>query len=87
MHLSVDQADASWTHGVGLVTEGLRACELDPSGIAFVCGPTPMMRAVVALLRDKGLEDANIYVSLERLDAAGNVVGPVLPLTDPRVGL
>jgi NAD(P)H-flavin reductase len=83
VNLIVDQGDASWGGQVGLVTELLT--KLKPYGYFFVCGPNPMEQVVVDLLRENGISDNRIYVSLEKFDEHGNVVGPVLPVSDEKV--
>ncbi|MDH5401148.1 MAG: hypothetical protein OEZ01_03935 [Candidatus Heimdallarchaeota archaeon] len=87
VHLTVDHSDGSWNGNIGLVTDLIKMNTIDPNGYAFICGPTPMLKAVVNVLREKGLEDSKIYVSLERFDENGNVIGPVLPINDPIVGI
>jgi len=44
-----------------------------------------MEAAVVDYLRSRGILEDRIYVSLETFDDEGNVVGPVLPVTDNQV--
>ncbi|MHA2503298.1 MAG: hypothetical protein ACXAE3_10555 [Candidatus Kariarchaeaceae archaeon] len=85
IQLTVDTSDNGWSGNVGLVTSLLEREILDIGGIFFVCGPRPMEAAVVQYLRRAGIQDHMIYVSLEKFDADGNVVGPVLPLTDDQV--
>jgi NAD(P)H-flavin reductase len=65
--LAAQEADAQWTGKVGLVTRLLD--DLDPGiakGMAMMCGPEVMMRAVAEelLKRDMAIDD--IYVSMER---------------------
>jgi NAD(P)H-flavin reductase len=65
-------------HTLGLVTAALSIETLDANGMAFVCGPPAMLKAVLRLLQDKGLAHERIYVSVTQVDAVGKVVGPVL---------
>lgn len=94
VHVTVDQADASWNGAVGLVTAPLSRIQIDPRGaLALVCGPEVMMRHVATGLRDLGLAGDRIRLSMERnmqcgLGLCGHcqlrehflcVDGPVLP--------
>jgi NAD(P)H-flavin reductase len=52
---------------VGVVTTLVPRAEFDPSKTtALICGPEVMMRFAVAALRDAGLPNESIHVSLER---------------------
>jgi NAD(P)H-flavin reductase len=70
----------------GRVTDVLASAPAEPGSVAFVCGPDGMMKAVVDQLRGMGLKDEDIFVSLQRFDDDGKVIGPVLPVSDPVVG-
>jgi NAD(P)H-flavin reductase len=64
---TVDRAPRPWPRHVGVVTTLLgRAALRGSRTTAFVCGPEVMMRFAVAALRHAGLDEASIYVSLER---------------------
>ncbi len=57
--------DSSWKGNVGLVTTLLE--ELNPKpGSAALCGPPMMINAVAADLEDRGFQDPDIFISLER---------------------
>ena len=64
---TVDRAGPEWLGRVGIVTDlfdgtvwnGARAT-------AFICGPERMMEATVDVLRDRGMVDDRIFVTLER---------------------
>lgn len=66
---TVDSPDAGWKGRTGLVTDLLESDEVgptDPSTIAFVCGPEPMMRASLSRLQALGLPPDQVWVTLER---------------------
>jgi sulfhydrogenase subunit gamma (sulfur reductase) len=57
----------AWDGEVGLITKLIPRLAIDPARtIAVVVGPPVMYRFVLSELREKGLADANIIVSLER---------------------
>ncbi len=78
--LTVEDA-TDWPGAVGRVTEHL--ANVDSNAIAFVCGPDPMMLAVRDALLSAGVAASRIYLSVQALNAAGDVVGPVLSTDDP----
>jgi len=65
--LTVDTPSPEWAGAVGFVGALVEDAPVDPRRtVAFVCGPEAMMRAAARALRDRGLPDERIYVSLER---------------------
>ncbi len=40
--------------------------QIDPGAVAFLCGPEVMMRFAAAALREKGLGEDQIFLSMER---------------------
>jgi NAD(P)H-flavin reductase len=65
--VTVDHALSGWHGHVGVVTTLIPRAEFDPlHAIAFVCGPEVMMRFAIAALRDAGLADEAIWLSMER---------------------
>lgn len=65
--LTVDKADVSWKGSVGVVTRQIPRAEFDPVyTTAMICGPGIMMRYTIAALEDRGVDDKNIFVSMER---------------------
>lgn len=67
VHLTVDVPVQGWSAEVGLVTAPLRRLAVNPARTtAFLCGPEPMMRFGADVLREKGMADSDIRVSLER---------------------
>jgi NAD(P)H-flavin reductase len=65
--LTVDRAGPEWLGRVGVVTQVIdRAlCSCDRT-VAFVCGPERMMSATADVLRERGVPDERIFVTLER---------------------
>jgi NAD(P)H-flavin reductase len=64
---TVDEPDAAWSGGVGLVTDLVADADLDPARTsAFLCGPEVMIRAAATLLLSRGVPARRIQVSLER---------------------
>lgn len=51
---------------IGLITSLFNKKEVDSNGVALVCGPPTMCKFVIDKLKEKGFEDSNIYLSLER---------------------
>lgn len=67
VEVTVDHAQSGWSGHVGVVTTLVSRARFDPANaIALVCGPEIMMRFATAALRDAGLSDDTIYLSLER---------------------
>lgn len=67
IEVTVDHAVGDWRGHVGVVTALIPRASFDPQhAIALVCGPEIMMRFTVAALRDAGLGDESIYLSMER---------------------
>jgi NAD(P)H-flavin reductase len=64
---TVDRAGPDWLGRVGVVTQVIdRAlCSCDRT-IAFVCGPERMMKVTADVLRERGVPDERIFVTLER---------------------
>jgi NAD(P)H-flavin reductase len=65
--MTVDHATTTWHGHVGVVTTLIPHATFDPiNAIALVCGPEIMMRFAIAALRDAGVADEAIYLSMER---------------------
>ena len=65
--VTVDHAETDWHGHVGVVTTLITRAVFDPlHALALVCGPEVMMRFAIAALRDAGLADDAIYLSMER---------------------
>lgn len=67
VEVTVDHAPPSWHGNVGVVTTLIPRASFDPvRTIALVCGPEIMMRFAITALRDGGMQDDAIYLSMER---------------------
>lgn len=65
--VTVDSAKWDWKGNVGVVTALLPRVRFDPAhAVAMICGPEVMMRFSVLELKNLGMEDRNIHVTLER---------------------
>ncbi len=65
--ITVDRADDQWLGRVGLVTSLFSEVELDAERtVGVICGPPVMYRYVVQEMLAKGMNERQIYVSLER---------------------
>ncbi|USN45544.1 MAG: FAD/NAD(P)-binding protein [Candidatus Woesearchaeota archaeon] len=68
VHVTVDKAPKSWKGEVGLITELLQKDSFDNTNkVAFVCGPPVMIKFVIALLKERGFNDDQIFLSHERM--------------------
>ncbi|EON93622.1 oxidoreductase FAD/NAD(P)-binding domain-containing protein [Marinobacter lipolyticus SM19] len=67
VHITVDHAGGDWLGKIGVVPSLVPSLDFDPEDtVAMVCGPEVMMRFTVNALRDAGVEDESIYLSMER---------------------
>ena len=67
VEITVDHADAEWRGNVGVVPSLIPHAAFDPqNAMALVCGPEVMMRFTVNALREAGITDDRIYLSIER---------------------
>ena len=67
IEVTVDHADADWRGNVGVVPALIPRAAFDPhEAVALICGPEVMMRFAVNALRDAGLTNDRIYISMER---------------------
>jgi len=66
--VTVDHAESTdWYGNVGVVTSLVKRTAFDPEHtVAYVCGPEIMMRFGAAALRDAGVPDTSLYLSMER---------------------
>lgn len=66
LHLTVDEPDALWDHGVGLITQLLERVAPSPSNsVAITCGPPIMIHFVNKMLAGMGFVPEQRYVTLE----------------------
>lgn len=67
VHITVDHAGSDWIGKVGVVPALVPTLAFDPEDtVAMVCGPEIMMRFTASALRDAGVDDQSIYLSMER---------------------
>jgi len=67
IQVTVDHAAADWYGSVGVVPMLVPRATFDPRHTtALVCGPEIMMRYAALALRDAGVDDKSIYLSMER---------------------
>jgi NAD(P)H-flavin reductase len=65
--VTVDTADAAWRGKVGVVPKLVGSADFRPDNVtAFVCGPEVMMHFTVEALRERGVPDERIVLSMER---------------------
>jgi NAD(P)H-flavin reductase len=63
----VDRAGPDWFGRVGVVTSLFDQGHLDGARVvAYICGPERMMETTVDVLRDRGVTDERIFVTMER---------------------
>lgn len=66
LNLTVDAPDANWKSNVGVVTNLLTKEKIKNDSVALLVGPPIMYKFVVKKLLELGIEEEDIYVSLER---------------------
>ena len=67
IYVTVDRAMSGWRGNVGVVTNLIPRAPFDPRNtMAFVCGPEVMMRFTTMELHKRGVDNENIFVSMER---------------------
>ena len=65
--VTLDHATSEWRGNVGFVTAMIHRAHFAPEhAVAFVCGPEVMMRYSAMELLKRGMEEQNIYISMER---------------------
>ncbi len=65
-HITLSDPHPEWKGRTGLITELIREVDLDEDTVVFSCGPDPMVKACVEVLKERGISESNIYASLER---------------------
>ena len=69
---TIDKPQAGWSGRTGVVTTLLKNVDVDKSNtLAFVCGPSVMLRFVTFALMDEGFQDEQIYLSMNRRMSCG----------------
>ncbi|MCL5284381.1 MAG: FAD/NAD(P)-binding protein [Nitrospirae bacterium] len=64
--LTSDEGGAGWEGAVGPVTDLIPNIPVTLRTTAKICGPEPMMLSTVRKLRDQGIPEDDLWVSLER---------------------
>lgn len=64
--LTVDKPENNWLGNVGTVTSLFDQISLPKSAMAIACGPSIMFKYLLIELKSLGIQDQNIYLSLER---------------------
>jgi NAD(P)H-flavin reductase len=65
--VTLDTATREWGGHVGVVTSLIPRLQSDPrESVAMMCGPETMMRFTVAALKERGFQEQDIYLSIER---------------------
>jgi NAD(P)H-flavin reductase len=68
----VDHADETWSGAEGLITTLIPPLDIDPANTsALIVGPPVMFKFVIHELRQKGIRDDQVVVSLERMMKCG----------------
>ena len=66
VNLTVDQVCQDWVGCVGLVTALFDKYPVTADSHAFLCGPPMMYKSTLEKLKQQGVADQNIFLSLER---------------------
>lgn len=67
LEATVDHSGADWYGPVGVVTRLIAKADIDPEFcLAMLCGPEIMMRFTARELEQRGFDQSQIWVSLER---------------------
>ena len=70
--LTIDRPERNWQGNVGVVTTLFDRLKIDLKDfVAFVCGPPIMIRYTIFKLVELGLDDREIFVTLERYMKCG----------------
>ena len=69
---SIDRSEEGWSGQVGVVTTLLKELDVDKSNcLAFVCGPSIMLKFTTLALEEEGLAPDQIYLSMNRRMSCG----------------
>lgn len=66
INLTVDTPDKTWKSNVGVVTNLLTPDKIKKDSVAILVGPPVMYKFVIQKLLELGLDEEDVYVSLER---------------------
>lgn len=66
-NITLDKGAKEWGGNVGLVTGILEKAQLDNTNkVVFICGPPIMIKFVIEVLKKKGFNNDQIFISYER---------------------
>jgi len=69
---TIDDPQADWSGNTGVVTTLLKNVDVDKSNaLAFVCGPSIMLKFVTSTLMEEGFQAGQIYLSMNRRMSCG----------------
>jgi len=72
VHLATNKKDRKWVCHDGFVTDLIPKTDFPAKNtIAMICGPPVMIEVAVKALNKKGINDDNIFISMERLMHCG----------------
>ena len=72
VHLTVDEPDETWGGACGVVCVLLPKIKVNPkTAMAFLCGPSIMIKFAIKDILKLGFKEPNIYASLERYMKCG----------------
>lgn len=66
LNFTLDAPHENWSGHKGLITALFDKVSISKNAIAILCGPPIMFPAVIKKLKQKGVNDSDIYVLLER---------------------
>jgi len=67
VYIAADRAGPTWPFKTGYVTDMIDDISIRPEQTtAMMCGPEGMMHAAVSALKNKGMAEEDIYLSMER---------------------
>ncbi len=69
---TIDNPQKGWTGHTGVVTTLLKGVDVDkPKTVAFVCGPSVMLKFTTLALMEEGFTEDQIYLSMNRRMSCG----------------
>jgi sulfite reductase subunit B len=66
IYLTVDKGTKNWKGEIGVVTKLINKIKNFKNSVVCICGPPIMMKFTIQSLKEKKVEEENIFVSLER---------------------
>lgn len=72
IHIAADVAGPQWPFDSGFITNQIQDLPLSPQhSLVMICGPEGMMHVAVKSLKEKGIAEDDIYLSMERNMSCG----------------